>query len=179
MSIQRKPSLWEVKNEYQNLLSNLYNHETGEVNMEVDAQLSALSTTMEDKCIAVASWVKQMESEKRQIQYMKEEILKREAAYEKEINKTMDYLERNMLDCKISEIKCAYFTLRIKKNPFSTEIHDESQLPEKFMNEREIVKVERKPDKNAIKEEVLRTGAQIPGAHVYQKTKLEILNDKL
>jgi hypothetical protein len=34
-------------------------------------------------------------------------------------------------------------------------------------------------DKTAIKEEVLRTGIQIPGAKVQQKVKLEILVDKI
>lgn len=179
MTTQRKPSFWEIKNEYQGLLSQLYDHETGEVNQEVDAQLSALSTTAEDKCIAIASWIKQMESEKKQIEYMHQEIMEREAAYDKAIARNLDYLKRNMEDCGISEVKCKYFTLRIKKNPYATDVYDESQVPEQFMRKREIVKLEIKADKNAIKEEVLRTGVQVPGASVQQKTKLEILTDKL
>lgn len=178
MSIQRN-SLWQIKTEYQSLLSQLYNHETGEVDIEVDKQLSALSDSAENKCIAVASWIKNMEADKKQIEYMKEEILKREAAYQKEIDKRSQYLQYNMEALGISEVKCPYFTLRIKKNPYSTEIFDESQIPEQYMRTREIVKTETKPDKNAIKEEVLRTGAQVPGASVQQKTKLEILTDKI
>lgn len=179
MSIQRKPSLWDMKNEYQVLMSQLYDPETGEVNQEVDAQLAALSTTTENKCIAIATWIKNLQSEKKQIDYMKQEILEREAAYEKAIDKNLDYLERNMHDCGISEVKCTYFTLRIKKNPFSTDVYDETQLPIRFMKTKETVKVETKPDKNAIKEEFLKTGVQIPGASVQQKTKLEILTDKI
>jgi len=179
MSVQRKTSLWEMKNEYQMLMSQLYDPETGEVNQEVDAQITALSGNAENKCISVASWIKHIQSEKKQIEFMKEEILKREKAYEKEIEKNMGYLKRNMDDFGISEIKCPYFTLRIKTNPYSTDVFDESQVPKKFMRSREIVKIETKPDKNAIKEEVLKTGVQIPGASVQQIRKLEILTDKL
>lgn len=179
MSIQRKLSFWEIKNEYQGLLSQLYDHETGEVNQEVDAQLSALSTTAENKCIAVASWIKNLESEKKQIEFMKEEILKRETAYQKEIDQNMDYLKKNMEGCGIREIKCPYFTLRVKENPWSTDVFNEALVPERFMRTCEIVKTEIKADKVAIKEEVIKTGVQIPGASVSRRTKLEILTDKL
>ena len=179
MSIQRKQSMWEIKNEYQSLLSQLYDYETGEINQEVDAQLTALSSTTEDKCIAVASWIKKMESEKKQLDYMEEELTKRKVAYEKEISKRLDKLKNDMESFGISEVKCPYFTLRIKKNPFSTKVYDESQIPSQYFNEREIIKIERKPSLTAIKEEVLKTGVQIPGAHVQQNTKLEILTDKI
>lgn len=179
MSAQRNISLWQIKTEYQSLLSQLYDHETGEVNMEVDAQISALSDSAENKCIAIASWIKNMESEKKQIEYMKEEILRREAAYEKEIDKRLEYLKSNMEGCKITEIKCPYFTLRIKKNPYSTDILDQKLVPQKFIRKTEKVVVNESADKNAIKEEVLKTGVQVPGASVHQKTKLQILTDEI
>lgn len=172
-------SLYQLGTEYQSLLSQLYDHETGEVNEEVDAQLNALSTTTEEKCIAVTSWIKRLESDQNQLEKMVEEILSRGLAFTKEINKWKDYLKTNMERCQITEVKCPYFTLKIKKNPYSTDIFDEAQIPERFMRTREIVKVERKADKNAIKEEVLNTGIQIPGAIVQQNTKLQILTDKI
>jgi hypothetical protein len=172
-------SLYNLGNDYQHLFSQLYDAETGEVDEVVDAQLSALSTDVQKKCVAVATWIKSMESEQREIEHLKNEILNREAAYKKEISKWHDYLKSNMERCKISEVKCPYFTLKIKKNPFSTEIFDESLLPSKFMVEREVVRIDKKADKNAIKEEVLRTGVQIPGACVQQKTQLQILTDKI
>jgi hypothetical protein len=178
MAIQRM-SFWEIGNEYSKLLSQLYDPETGEVNMEVDAQLSALSAAKEDKCIAITSWIKKLEAEKKEIEFMKQEVMEREKAYEDAINKNLEYLKRNMEHHGISEVKCKYFTIRIKKNRHSTDVVDESQIPERFMRKKEIVKLEIKADKEAIKEEVLRTGVQVPGAYVHQKTKLEILTDKI
>lgn len=179
MSAQRSVSLYQLSSEYQSLIPQLYDYETGEINMEVQAQIDALSDTAENKCIAIASWIKKMESDKQQIVFMKEEILKREAAYDKEINKRLDYLKTNMEGCGITEVKCAYFTLRIKKNPYSTDISDASKIPEQFIRTKKIVKTEKTPDKNAIKEEFVKTGVQVPGAFVQKKTKLEILTDKI
>ena len=120
-----------------------------------------------------------MESDKREIDFLKEQIAARETAYIKEINRLQDYLKINMERCKIKEINCPYFTIKLKINPPSTDILDESQIPEQYMRTREIVKTEIKPDKNAIKEEVLKTGVQIPGAFVTQKTQVKISIDKL
>lgn len=172
-------SLYQIGTDYQNLFSQLYDHETGEINMEVDAQISALSDTADKKCVAVASFIKKMESDKRELEFLKDEISRRESAFNKEIGKLNNYLETNMVRCGIKEIKSPYFTIRIKENPYSTDIEDESLIPEQFMKTREIVKTETKPDKNAIKEEVLKTGIQVPGAHVLRRTKLEILTDKI
>lgn len=179
MSIQRNVSLYHIGSELQSLFSQLYDHETGEVNMDVDAQLSALSETAEKKCIAVASFIKKMEAEKNEIEFYKNEIALREAAYNREIDKWNSYLMNNMERINISEIRCPQFTIKLKKNPYSTDVFNEDQLPDRFMKTREIVKTETKPDKNAIKEEVLKTGIQVPGAHVAQKTKLIISTDKI
>lgn len=179
MSIQRNKSFYDIGSEYLALLPELYNTETGEVNMEIQAQIDALEQDGEKKCIAVSSYIKKLEAEEREIQFMKKEILERESAYHKEIDRMHSYLKTNMLRCGISVVKSRLFTIKLKTNPYSTDIDDESQIPERFMRTREIIKVERKPDKNAIKEEVLKTGIQVPGANVAQKLKIEILTDKL
>lgn len=179
MTVQRKSSLWEIKSEYMKLVSSLYNQETGEVDEQVDKQLTELAGNAENKCIAIMSWVKSLESEKKQIEFMKQEILDREQAYNNEITRQLKYIERNMLDMGIKEIASPYFKLQIVTDPYSTDVHDESQLPEKFMRTKEIVKTERKPDKIAIKAEVLKTGVQVPGATVAQKKKLKIVMDKI
>ncbi len=175
----QKITLWEIGSEYQKLLPQLFDQETGEINELVEQKLNQISGSAEEKCKAVANWIKSIEHEKKQIEMMKEEILRREKAYDHEIEQKLLYLKINMERCEIKEIKCPYFTVKIKTNPYSTEILNEGEIPEKFMRTREIVKTEIKPDKNAIKEEVLRTGEQIAGAYVSQKTKLEINIDKI
>jgi hypothetical protein len=172
-------NLWQIKKEYSSLLSNLYDHETGEINHEVDAQLSSLADSAENKCIAIQKWILNLESEKKQIEFMEEQIAKRKKCYENEIKKRSDYLESNMKSLGIDEIKCPFFTLKIKKNPLSTDIVNEEIIPDKFMIEREIIKKEIKPDKNAIKEEFVKTGIQVPGAIVSQKSFLKLFVNQL
>jgi hypothetical protein len=167
-------SLYHLSEQYETLFNQLYDHETGEVNQEIEAQVNALLPQLEAKCIAVGNWIKKLESEKREIEFMKDEIQKREEAYSKAVTKWQDYLKTNMEKNNMTKISCPYFTLKIKKNPLSTDIYDEFQLPSKFMRTKEIVKVEMKPDKEAIKAEVLKTGVQVPGAIVAHKTKLEM-----
>lgn len=179
MNSLKEVSLWKLTNEHQLLLSQLYDQETGEVNEIVQAKLNALEPDIEKKCIAVSQWIRKMESEERELDQLMLEIEDRKNAYQKEIERQMNYLQLNMKKEGIKEIKCPYFTVRIKKNPYTTDVIDEALLPSKFMKSREIVKVETKPDKNAIREEVLKTGEQVPGAYVYQKEKLEILTDKI
>jgi len=177
--MNKELSLYHLTEEYQTLLSQLYDYETGEVNKEIEAKVNALIPEVETKCIAVAHWIKKLEAERREIEYIKSEIQLREEAYNKEVSKWQEYLKYNMEKQQITNISCPYFTLKIKKNPYSTTIIDEFQLPSKFIRTKEIIKVETKPDKEAIKEEVLRTGKQISGALVEQKTKLEISVNKI
>jgi Gp157 protein len=182
MSVNRKEqslSLWHLTNEHTRLMQDLYDVETGEINDIVQAKLDALEPSIDQKCVAVSKWIRHMESQQRELDGAINDLANRKRAYDKEITKFNRYLQENMERAAVKEISCPYFTIRLRKNPFCTDIIDENAIPEKFMKTREIVKVESKPDKNAIKEEVMRTGQQVPGAFVSQKNKLEILTDKI
>jgi hypothetical protein len=165
--------------EHRELLGQLFDHETGEINEFVQNKIDALEPNIEKKCIAIGQWIKLKEKEKREIEWMKEQILSREEAYDKEINRLHGYLKYHMENMGIKKISSPYFCLEIKTNPYSTDILDMDKIPNKFMATKEIVKVEIKPDKNAIKEEVIKTGQQVEGAYVSQKTKLVISTDKI
>jgi hypothetical protein len=179
MSLTNNLNLYQLAIEHQKLLSQLYDPETGEINMEVDAQLNQVIESSEKKCVAVASWIQTLNSERIMLDHAYNELEQRRAAYNKKIADMNRYLQSNMERCGIKEIRNPFFTVKLKKNPVSTEILNESEIPAQFMREREIKRVEIKPDKNAIKEEVLRTGVQVPGALVVQKNKLEIIIDKI
>jgi hypothetical protein len=173
-------SLWKLTNEHQKLLAELYDPETGEVNEIVQAKLDQLEPSIEKKCIAVTQWIRKMESEERELDALLHEVENRKAAYNKEVERHVKYLEMNMERKGIKEIVCPYFTVRLKKNRHSTDITDQNLIPDKFIKTRIIPeKIESNPDKNLIKEEVISTGIQVPGAYVYQKNKLEISTNKL
>ena len=172
-------SLYQLTHEHSLLLSQLYDHETGEVNAEIEEKLSASSQSVDKKCLSVASYIQHLESEKAQLEFMKKQIKEREQAYDARIERMERYLKSSMEYSGIEKVECPYFTIRIKTNPYSTEILDESQIPKDLINYRVIEKVEAKPDKTRIKEQVLRTGVQVPGAYVAKKTQLKIEIDKI
>jgi len=161
------------------LLSQLYNPETGEVDQKIEEQINALLPSIEAKCIAVAKWIKKLQIEQLEIEQLKQDIAAREEAYNKEVEKTQVYLKKEMEKNGLSKISCPYFTLSIRKNPYSTDIIDEFEIPASFINIKEVVKVESRPDKEAIKKHVMVTGNQVPGAYVSQKTKLVIALDQI
>lgn len=179
MNNQKDLSLWQMTNEHQKLLSELYDQETGEVNEIVHAKLESLYPDIEKKCVSVGKYINHLESEMMQLDVLLEQVQIRRISYMQEIDRYKKYLEINMVKQGIKKISCPYFTINLGKNPYSTEIISEDLVPEKFMKEKEIVKVEIKPDKNAIKEEFLRTGKQVDGTFVSQKNKLEISTRKI
>jgi hypothetical protein len=174
MNSNQNLSLWQLGNKHQELFSQLYDPETGEVNMEIQAQIDALEPSSEKKCIAIQHWIEKLESEDRELDALMQRVKERKAVYAKEIERMNNYLFNGMKRAGIKEIKCPYFKLRIKTNPFSTDILEPLLIPDKYIRRTEKVVVSETPDKNAIKEEVLRTGIQVPGAYVHQKEKLEI-----
>ena|ERR1700688_2158185 len=179
MNSHKELSLWNLTKEHRNLMSQLYDYETGEVNEIVQAKIDMVDQTIERKCISVSKYIRHLESEQREIDSFINDMEERKAAYLNEIQRYRDYLKNNMKSQGITEIKCPFFTIKLKKNPYGTDIINESEIPEEFMRKREVVKTEIKPDRNAIKEEVLRTGIQVQGAYVSQKDKLDILIDKV
>jgi len=146
-------SLWKLTNEHQKLLNELYDYETGEINELIQAKLDTLEPTIEKKCIAVTQWIRKLESEKRELDAIQEEVESRRHAYDREVKKYSNYLELNMKKQGMTEIKCPFFTVRLRKNPHSTDIIDESLIPQKFIVAKEIVKIESKPDKKACSSE--------------------------
>jgi|ERR1700722_5243455 len=172
-------SLYQLTHEHSLLLSQLYDHETGEVNQEIEDKLSASSQSVDKKCLSVASYIQHLESEKAQLEFLKKQIKEREQAYDAKIERMERYLKSNMEYAGIDKIECPYFTVRIKTNPYSTDILDESLIPKDLINYKVIEKVEAKPDKTRIKEQVLKTGIQVPGACVAKKTQLKIEIDKI
>ena len=177
MQSEKNLSLWQLTNEQQNLLNQLVNKETGEVDELIQERLNQLEPNIENKCLSVSKWIRKLESEKGQLDSLLSEVANRKAAYATEVERYMKYLQYNMEKSGIKEISCPFFTVKLKKNPYSTDITDQAAIPEEYI--RVKIKKEISVNKNLIKEEVLRTGSQVPGAYVSQKNKLEITTSKL
>lgn len=162
-------NLFEISNDYQFLLSNSFDPETGEVNEEMLSELDTTLVKVEDKSIAVASYIKNLDAEKKAIEEVKKSMGERERKLELRVEWLTNYLKSNMERCGINEIKSPYFDIKIKKCPVSVDIFDENNVPEDYKKHKQVISI----DKTKIREE-LQMGVVIPGATLKQNTRLAI-----
>ena len=162
-------NLYKIANEYQTALDCTFDQETGEINENSVEAIELMKHTVEEKSIAVASYIKNLDAERKAIEEAKREMHIREKSLERRVEWLTNYLQSSMERCSISEIKSPYFGIRLKKCPVSVEIQDENIIPGDYKKIKEVVSI----DKLKIKEEIL-AGVIVPGAILKQNNRLEI-----
>lgn len=85
--------------------------------------------------------------------------------------KVREYLLQQMLQLGTDEISSPEFTIKIKKNPPSVVIDDETKIPQKYKHT--PPPPDPVIDKAAIKRD-LAMGDEVPGAHLNQGKRLDI-----
>lgn len=172
-------SLWSLTRDRQLLLSQLVDYETGEINQEIDDKLTTLDGSIEIKCTNTALFIKQIESEKNSITDAIKQLEERREAYLDKMEKLERYLFNCMKMNNLTELRTPLITTKIKINPYSTDILDETVIPSQYMVTPPPKVQSPKPDKNLIKAHVIETGVQVPGAYVSKKEVLQLLTDKI
>jgi hypothetical protein len=162
-------NLYKIAQDYENILANTFDPETGEINENAIALLEIAKSTVEEKSIAVASYIKNLDAERKAIEDAKKSMAEREKSLERRVEWLTNYLQSNMERCGISEIKSPYFGIKLRKCPISVDVQDEKIIPNDYKKTKEIVSI----DKLKIKEEIL-AGVVVPGATLKQNNRLEI-----
>ncbi len=162
-------NLYNIANEYQSVLDESFNQETGEINENALMRLDEVSLKLEEKGLAVASYIKNLEAERDAIESAKRSMAARESSLDSRVEYLKSYLQSNMERCSISEIKSPYFVIKLKKCPASTDIQNEDLIPGEYKKSKEVITL----DKMKIKEELL-AGVVIPGAALKYNNRLEI-----
>jgi len=80
-----------------------------------------------------------------------------------------EYVEREMKNANVTEVKSPLFKIKLGLNPPRVEVLDKSKIPEQFL--RTNLSVE--PDKVAIKE-AIESGQEVPGVELRQDLKLKV-----
>lgn len=162
--------LYEITNEFQNVFNQV--SEDGEISEELMENLDTIKDDFENKAVAVASYIKNLEAEETAITKAIDDMRNRKLKLTKQVESLSDYLQYNLQKLSISEIKkCPYFKIRLKQCPPSIDVFDEKAIPPEFW--REKVTTVTSVDKIKLKE-VLSEGVEIPGASIQRKVKLEI-----
>ena len=167
-------SLYEVANVYLKDLEMLEHMETsGELSVQaLEDTLEGLPGEFEEKAKNVAYYAKNLEAEADAIKSAIEAMQARSKALQNKADWMRWYLESNMLRTGITEIKCPYFVMKIKKNPPKVVVDCEAALPDVCFK---VIPETRQIDKAAIKELLLKGDTKtMSGAHIEQGERLEI-----
>lgn len=152
--------LYEISNQYQQLFSQIEQQE--EIDSASIEKLESMNDLIENKAIALASFIKNIDAERKMIEEAEKAMSHRKQQLTRKMDNLTDYLTFNMRRCGITEIKRSpYFIIKLKKCPPSVAIKDESLIPVEYKKTKEVVTV----DKIKIKEEIMQ-GVVIEGVEL-------------
>lgn len=162
--------LFEINREYEQILDELYD-EDGVINPQALTRLEENQMTMEKKVIAISSYIKNLESEQEAIEQAKKAMSLREKRLKEKVADLQGYLLNNMEQRGITQVKCPYFDIKIKKCPPS--VNDDTLNMDLLPEEYKRTKIEIKPDKVAMLRD-MKEGIIIPGASLKTNMRVEI-----
>ena len=165
-------SLYTIDQEIQSIIDSIYDSvdENGEVQVDF-AALEALKIERQAKCENIALYIKNCEAEAAAIQAEIDSFAKRKERLDKKAEGLKNVLINSMILNGDKELSTPRYRAVIKSS-VSTEIDDQSLIPEEFI--RVITKdPELKPDKKAIKA-AIQAGKTVAGAHLATNTTVKI-----
>lgn len=161
--------LFEISDQYQQVLEEAINVETGEINETALMKLDEIKENVEQKGIAVASCIKNLMAEQEAVKAARSAMAEREKRLEREVDWLKEYLRSNMERCAINEISCPLFVIKMRKNPASVDIKDESLVPREYIKEKTVTSI----DKLKIHRDIV-AGSQIPGVELINRNSVVI-----
>lgn len=143
--------------------------------LDMDAQtvadtLESLSGELETKAQGVAYMVRSLEADAAAVKQWSKEAAERAKALENRAENLRDYLARCMEACSIEKISGPGVVLSWRASS-AVVIDEPGLIPAEFMRVKPAPDPE--PDKKAIAE-VIKAGAEVPGAHIEQRKSLQI-----
>jgi hypothetical protein len=139
---------------------------------EIADTLTLLEGDIRDKAVQVAAFTRNLDVSAAAIREAGKAMLARADRVERRAEGVRNYLLFQMQAAGITKIECPWFTLTIRKNPPAVMIDDESKIPTEFMSPPPPPPPP-KPNKPLIAR-ILKTGDDVPGAHLVQSERLEI-----
>ncbi len=160
-------NIYDIKNEYQLIITDIINND-GEITPDQETALKINRADLETKGINYAYVIKQLEVDCEAIDLE----VKRLNALKKVRSNAAERLKANissaMLLFEVEEIKTPLIKLNFR-NSESVEITNEAQLAEKFITTKTVIT----PDKKAIKE-AIKAGEFVEGATISYNKNLQI-----
>lgn len=160
-------NLYDITVQHRALFNAMANKE--EWTAEDLAAIEQLDMDFETKAVGIAAYIKELSAEMLAIKDAKEQMARREKSVANRIESLKKYLLESMDLVDKKHIKHAYFDIKVKTNPPSVNIYDETIIPQDYFKRTEVYTV----DKSLIKLDIDR-GIDVPGAVLAVKQRIEI-----
>ena len=164
-------SLYEIDTRIQAIIENMFAtvDENGEISEEIDlSELEALQEARQVKLENIALYIKNLAVEASAIKEEENTLKDRRKRLESKCERLEGILINAMKQDGNKKITSPRFEAVLRDNK-KTEIRDASLIPEEFLN----VKVEKTPDKTAIKK-AIEAGQDVAGAELIINTTISI-----
>jgi hypothetical protein len=161
--------LYEITERFKELES-LGAHE--ELPPEVIADtLEAIDAEWQDKAVAVAAFIKNLEHTADGVDEAAKSMAKRAQGLRARAASLQAYLQFQMQVMNKTKIEHDLFTISVRKNPISVVVDDAAQIPEAYWYQPPTP--EKVLDKKAIAA-AFKAGTEVPGAHSFQGEHVRI-----
>lgn len=161
--------LYKITEQYHNALVELA--DSGLDAQTINDTLEGLKGDIEVKAKNVAAFISNRKAEIVAVKEAGQKLADRAKSEQASLDRLAEYLKVNMENSGITEIRSPELLLKIRTNPPSLIIDDEAMIAKKFVKTK-VVET-KSIDKVAMKEEI-KAGRLVKGAHIEQKTRLEI-----
>lgn len=163
--------LYEIADEYRNLLEIASDPESDDLDMEsFEAAIAALEGQFQTKAVNIACLIREWEAESNAISQVIAAQLQRAKSIDGKAKRLRDYLLTQMEVSSLPAIRDARIAVKLRKNPPSVQIETPASIPDMYCRH---IPARIEPDKQAIKE-AMKAGGVVPGASLIQTTRLEI-----
>ncbi len=161
-------NIYEIASEYKMYFDAIYQKEELDEN-DVNF-LSLLESEIENKAVAIAAFVKNLEAEQNAILDAINKMQKKHDKLSKKSTKLKEFLKQSLQQTNIKKItKSPFFNITIAKNPPKINVFDEQKINENYFSTitlKKLNKIELLND--------LKTGKQIDGVLLTQDDRLVI-----
>lgn len=162
--MNQNKSLFQINQEYLDILENGVDQDTGEITQEASEALGISIKEAKVKSEAYIAIIKKYEADAEILKQYEDQANK----LRKQVDKKIEYLKKNLLNAVLNfgEINTDLYKISSRKSE-SVEITDLEQIPNEF------VILKKQADKKEIKD-AIKNGVDVPGAMLIEKENLQI-----
>lgn len=164
----RNMKLYEISEEYTEL-QRIAEENEGEVDEQTFANLLNSKLTFNEKIYNISKFVKNLYADYKAYEEAEKEFKKKKQRTKRMIDWLENYQLENMKRVGIDEVKGDLLTTKIRNNPPSVKIKDETLIPDEFKEEKKEIKI----NKKAILQ-CLKNDEQVEGAELQRKQSIMI-----